>query len=66
MLPPGVEARFATVPLTAVGPRPDESATWYVDGERIQGLRWVPVVGTHTVRVVWASGRSAQATVVVN
>jgi penicillin-binding protein 1C len=65
MLPPGVAARYATISLTALGPRPDEPATWYVDGERIRGTRWAPVVGTHTFRVVWASGRSAEATVVV-
>ena len=38
----------------------------HVDGEPFPGARWVPVAGTHTFRVVWASGRSLEATVVVN
>jgi len=64
-VPPGVEGRYATIPLTAVGRRPDEPATWYVDGKRVRGPRWRLVSGRHRFRVVWKSGRSATARVVV-
>lgn len=64
-VPPGVPARYATIPLTAVGRSPDETATWYVDGKRVLGPRWTLAAGTHRFRVVWASGHTATARVVV-
>ncbi len=64
-VPPGVAARYATIPLTAVGKSPGERATWYVDGRRVTGSRWRLVPGRHRFRVVWSSGHSAVATVVV-
>ncbi len=64
-VPPGVEGRYATIPLTAVGRKPDEPATWYVDGKRVRGPRWRLASGTHRFEVVWKSGHSATARVVV-
>jgi len=64
-VPPGVPGRYATIPLDAVGRNPDEATTWYVDGKRVRGSRWRLVAGTHRFRVVWKSGHSATARVVV-
>ncbi len=64
-VPPGVERRYATIPLTAVGRSPDEPATWYIDGRPFDGARWRLVAGTHRFEVLWRSGHSASARVVV-
>lgn len=64
-VPPGVEARYSTIPLTAVGATSTERQTWYVDGHRVHGTRWALEPGTHRFKVVWASGRTAEASITV-
>ncbi len=63
--PAGVDARYATVALTAVGGRADEPVAWFVDGARTRAARWRLVPGTHTIRAVWASGHADSVRIVV-
>jgi penicillin-binding protein 1C len=63
--PSGVDARYATVALAAVGGPADEPVAWFVDGARTQAARWRLVPGTHTIRAVWASGRADSVRIVV-
>ena len=64
-VPPGVGARYATVALRAVGVPGDEPVRWFVDGRRWASSRWLIRAGTHAIRAVAASGRSAEVTVEV-
>ncbi len=49
-VPPGVEARYATVALRAGGHAPGP-LRWEVDGRPVAGGRWTLVPGAHVVRV---------------
>ncbi|HEX2217523.1 MAG TPA: penicillin-binding protein 1C [Gemmatimonadales bacterium] len=64
-LPPGVEARYATVALRAVGGRPGAAVRWIVDGVPHRDRRWTLQPGRHRVRAVTAAGDSAEVTVSV-
>ena len=64
-VPPGVDARYATIALRAVGRREDEPVRWLVDGRPSTSIRWQLRSGTHTVRAVAASGRTANVTIEV-
>jgi penicillin-binding protein 1C len=64
-IPPGVEARYATIALRAVGAPEDEPLRWFVDGRRIASSRWQLRAGTHAIRAVGASGRASRVTIEV-
>jgi penicillin-binding protein 1C len=49
-VPPGVDARYATVGLRAVGAPAGLSVRWFVDGHPARGDRWSLVPGTHRLR----------------
>jgi membrane carboxypeptidase/penicillin-binding protein PbpC len=56
-VPPGVDARYATIRLEAAG---DQAVSWVVDGRVVRSERWVPVPGRHTIRALSALGDTAQ------
>jgi membrane carboxypeptidase/penicillin-binding protein PbpC len=60
-VPPGAEARYATLALRAAGgagrPR------FFVDGRPYPAARWELRSGTHRVRAVSAGGEVAEATI---
>jgi penicillin-binding protein 1C len=63
-IPPGVDPRFATVPLRAAGVA-ESSVRWYVDGRRFLGARWPLAGGVHTIRA--ETGReSSEVRIVVD
>jgi penicillin-binding protein 1C len=61
-LPPGVEARYATIPLAAT---PGDGVTWRIDGRTFRGARWTPQPGTHVITAEWPAGATHSVTVVV-
>ena len=63
-VPPGVETRYATIPLRAAGAGA-ASVRWFVDGRPYEGERWPLSPGRHVVRAVSARGESAEARIVV-
>jgi penicillin-binding protein 1C len=52
-VPPGVPARYATLPLRASG---GDSVRWFVDGHALPGGRWTPTPGVHVVRAEAGAG----------
>jgi membrane carboxypeptidase/penicillin-binding protein PbpC len=64
-VPPGVDPRYATVALRAAGEPGDDPVRWTVDGEPVGAPRWRLRSGTHTIRALGASGRSAAVTILV-
>ncbi len=63
--PVGVDPRYATIPLAAVGATPDEPVSWFVDGQPIRGSRWRLEPGTHVIRAEWPGGRADSVRVTV-
>ena len=63
-IPPGVEARYATLPLRAAGAGADR-VRWMVDGASHGGARWPLHEGTHVIRAVSTRGESVESTIVV-
>ena len=63
-IPVGVEARYATIPLRAAGPR-SATVSWMIDGHPHPNTRWPLAVGTHVVKAVTATGDTAEAHIVV-
>ena len=63
-IPPGVEARYATLPLRAAGAGADR-VLWLVDGTSHDGARWTLREGTHVIKAVSSRGESAETTIVV-
>lgn len=55
-IPPGIEARYATIALRATGGA--GPVRWWVDGRPARATRWQLVPGPHTIRAVAASGNS--------
>jgi hypothetical protein len=49
-VPPGVEARYATVALRATGGDASRALRWSVDGRAVSGGRWPLRPGGHVVR----------------
>jgi penicillin-binding protein 1C len=49
-IPPGVEGRYATIGLRAVGAPAGRSVRWFVDGQPARGDRWGLVPGRHRLR----------------
>ena len=64
-VPPGVDPRYATVALRAVGAAADEPVSWFVDGRPTTAARWQLRSGPHEIRAVGASGRVARASIEV-
>ena len=62
-VPPGVDGRYATVPLRAAGAR--GAVRWFVDGRPYEGARWPLDRGSHEIRAADASGTFAGARVTV-
>jgi hypothetical protein len=62
-MPPGVEARYATVALRAAGGRGEASVRWTVDGSPYRETRWPLQPGRHRFRAVSTAGDSAEVTV---
>ncbi|MDQ2665856.1 MAG: penicillin-binding protein 1C [Gemmatimonadota bacterium] len=63
-IPPGVEARYATLSLRAAGAGA-ERVRWLVDGASHEGARWPLREGTHVIKAVSTRGESAETTIVV-
>lgn len=59
--PKGVEWRYVSVPLVAVG----DSARWTVDGRPIAGQRWRAEQGEHVIHAHWPTGAHDSVRVVV-
>jgi membrane carboxypeptidase/penicillin-binding protein PbpC len=64
-VPPGVEARYATIALRAAGAPGDAPVRWWVDGVPTHSARWQLRPGRHSIRAVAASGRVAEVAVEV-
>jgi penicillin-binding protein 1C len=54
-IPAGMDARFATLPLSAA---PNEGTIWKVDGEPVSGSRWRLRSGSHTVIACYTGGHA--------
>lgn len=67
-IPPGVPARFATLPLRTAGGSTGGSkrVRWYVDGRPVRGTRWALVPGRHVIRAVARGGHDASVTIDVD
>ncbi|UCF18813.1 MAG: penicillin-binding protein 1C [Gemmatimonadota bacterium] len=63
--PPGVEARYATIALRAVGGTSDR-VRWWVDGAEIDAPRWQLRPGQHTIRAQAGNGDWDQVTITIN
>ena len=63
-IPAGVDARYATIPLRAAGPR-SAKVHWTIDGRLHQTTRWSLAVGTHVIRATTTAGDTAEARIVV-
>jgi membrane carboxypeptidase/penicillin-binding protein PbpC len=57
-IPPGVDARYATLALRAEGAAP---MSWSVDGHPVATTRWPLVPGSHTVTVMSSTGEIVTA-----
>jgi penicillin-binding protein 1C len=64
-VPPGVDPRYATIALRAVGAAGDEPVRWFVDGRPAVSTRWQLRSGPHALRAVGASGRVSQVRIQV-
>jgi penicillin-binding protein 1C len=64
-IPPGVDPRYATIPLRAVGAPADEPVRWWIDGRRAPSTQWQLERGAHAIRAVGASGRAHEVSISV-
>jgi membrane carboxypeptidase/penicillin-binding protein PbpC len=64
-MPPGVDARYATVALRAAGGPSNAAVRWVVDGSPFGESRWPLQPGRHRFRAVSSAGDSAEVTVSV-
>jgi len=62
-IPPGVDRRYATIALSAIGT--DDAVRWLVDDRPITGNRWPLASGTHRIRAIAPAGQSAEVRVQV-
>ena len=62
-IPPGVEARYATIALRAAGGA--GAIRWWIDGRPASTTRWQLAPGTHVIRAVTASGDSDEVRIAV-
>lgn len=63
-VPPGMEARYATIPFRAGGAGAD-NVRWLVDGKAVAGSRWSLVPGAHVVTAVSPRGEKVNVRIVV-
>ena len=63
--PPGVDGRYATIPLRAAGPGASRVA-WTVDGRPFDGARWTLAPGSHVIGARSTRGTSTSATITVD
>lgn len=56
-VPPGTDARYATIPLTASPAAGKDWPRWFVNEESVDGTRWRLRTGAHVVRAVWPNGQ---------
>ncbi len=61
-VPAGVESRYATISLRAIGGR---AVRWSIDGTAYEGERWPLAPGTHVFKAITASGDTAEARIAV-
>ena len=64
-IPPGMDSRFATIPLRVSGAATDGPVRWTIDGQPVARSRWALQLGVHRLRAIAASGRSAEARIEV-
>ena len=64
-IPPGVDARFATIALRATGASRAAAVRWWVDGRAWRESRLPLTPGEHVIRARTARGDSAEARIVV-
>jgi len=64
-IPPGIDARYATIALRASTTPGDGAVRWFIDGRRVLASRWALEPGTHVVRAVTASGASDETRIEV-
>jgi membrane carboxypeptidase/penicillin-binding protein PbpC len=63
-IPPGVEARYATLGLRAAGGR-GGAVHWQVDGHPVSGARWPLHAGSHSIRAATDRGEGAEVRIEV-
>jgi len=63
-VPPGVQARYATIALRAGGGL-GRAVRWFVDGHALEGDRWALRAGPHLVRAESGSGERAEVRIEV-
>jgi penicillin-binding protein 1C len=64
-VPPGVGAKYATIPLRAAGPGADR-VEWIVDGKTYSGARWTLAPGAHVISAKPTHGMAASVRVTVD
>ena len=64
-VPPGVEAKYASIPLRAGGPGA-ERVEWTVDGKTYAGERWSLAPGEHVIGARSTRGESVAVRIVVD
>ena len=64
-VPPGVEAKYASIPLRAGGPGADR-VSWTVDGKSYAGERWSLAPGEHVISAKSTRGDAAAVRIVVD
>jgi len=64
-IPPGMDARYATIALRASTTPGDGAIRWFVDGRRVLESRWALQPGSHVIRAVTASGASDEVLIEV-
>ena len=64
-VPPGVESKYASIPLRAGGPGA-ERVEWTVDGRSYESERWSLAPGEHVISATSARGQTAAVRIVVD
>ena len=64
-VPPGVDAKFASIPLRASGPGA-ERVVWSVDGRAYSAARWSLAPGAHVIGATSARGETAAVRILVD
>ena len=64
-VPPGVPREYASIALQEAGGASEGRASWFVDGRRVRGERWVIVPGRHVILAVSAAGERDSVEVTV-
>ena len=60
--PPGMDARYATIPLVASN---SQDVRWYVDGQPVSGTRLQAHQGRHTIHARWPGGAQDSVSILV-